>query len=50
MIPRAALPFVAFSLGQYSSVSVNGTSSDITDKALHEWLFLGVRGQFDLSL
>ncbi|HEV8247905.1 MAG TPA: hypothetical protein VGP93_19155 [Polyangiaceae bacterium] len=50
-------PFVAFSLGQYDRTSVacdgscNGLSDDsqeIDDKALHQWLFLGVRGTFVL--
>ncbi len=33
-------PFVSFSLGQYSSVEGN----DIKDKAMHQWLVLGVGG------
>lgn len=40
-------PFVGFSFGQYSSVSLNGSSGDVKDKALHEWLSFGVRGAFD---
>jgi len=41
-------PYVMFSLGQYDSADVAGTSADITDKAMHEWLSFGVRGKFDL--
>jgi len=46
-------PFVTFGLAQYSSVSLSSSgggsaSGDVTDKALHEWLFLGVRGTFVL--
>ena len=48
-------PFLSFSLGEYSrgSASVTGAgtasgSQDIQNKALHEWLTLGVRGAFDL--
>lgn len=37
-------PFADFSLGQYSSVEGN----DIAEKAMHEWLFLGLRGTYDL--
>lgn len=40
-------PYAAFSVGQYSSVSLtlNGgsASGDVADKALHEWLSFGVR-------
>jgi hypothetical protein len=49
-------PFLSFSLGQYSSYStscsgsgceaVDSGSNDIDDKALHQWLLLGVRGTF----
>ena len=43
-------PFVSFSLGQYSSQSVDpeipGLSDDIPNKAIHEWLTLGVKGSF----
>lgn len=38
-------PFVDFSLGQYSSVDPGG---DIQEKAMHQWLYLGVRGMYDL--
>ena len=48
-------PFVDFSLGQYSStkLEVNGTEipgsrGDIKDKAMHMWLYLGLRGNYDL--
>lgn len=46
-------PFVSFSMGQYSSASVTlpglgEVSGSITDKAMHEWLTLGVRGAFNL--
>jgi hypothetical protein len=45
-------PFVNFALGQYSSASatVNSMerSDDIQSKALHEWLTIGARGQFNL--
>ncbi len=51
-------PFLDFSLGQYSSGSVTTSalpvlgqpvsgSGDIQNKALHEWLTLGVRAVFD---
>jgi hypothetical protein len=54
MSPNFALgPFVSFSLAQYASGTVEvpgGTSvtMDITDKKLHEWLQLGVRGRIGL--
>jgi outer membrane protein len=47
-------PFVSFSLSQYSTadVTVPGSSlkfqGSIADKSFHEWLLLGVRGQYDL--
>lgn len=49
-------PFVSFALGQYSTYSVSGTSGgvtrsqdgDLTDTGMHEWLTIGVRGQFNL--
>lgn len=45
-------PFISFSLGQYSSASltVGGTetSADIKDKAMHQWLFLGLGGTYNL--
>jgi hypothetical protein len=43
-------PFVTFGLAQYSNVAIATTigdaSGEVNDKALHEWLFLGVRGTF----
>lgn len=48
-------PFLSFSLGQYSSTSdscsgecagFTNESEDIANKALHQWLLLGVRGTF----
>jgi hypothetical protein len=49
-------PFLSFSMGQYSSASASCSGSlcdnsdtesrDIDDKALHQWLLLGVRGTF----
>jgi outer membrane protein W len=41
-------PFLSLSLGQYSSVSSNGNSADITNKALHEWITVGAKGTFGL--
>ena len=49
-------PFISLSLGQYSSYSTTvnvantttTTSGDMTDKGLHEWLTIGVRGQYNL--
>jgi outer membrane protein W len=47
-------PFVSFSIGQFDSISTSGSLSsyvhggDITNKAIHEWLTLGVRGVFNL--
>ncbi len=37
-------PYVMYSIGQYGSVEGN----DIPNKAMHEWLSLGVMGKFDL--
>jgi outer membrane protein W len=43
-------PFLSFSIGQYSKGEVTtpaGTfEGDITDKAMHQWLTLGVKGTF----
>jgi hypothetical protein len=46
-------PFVSFSLGEFNASSANsgGTlgvpgANDITDKTLHEWLVIGVKGAF----
>jgi outer membrane protein W len=38
-------PFLSFSIGQYSKVT-GDTSGDITDKAMHEWLTIGIKGTF----
>lgn len=47
--PQFALgPYVQYALGQYDSGEINGTSADITDKAMHSWLSFGIRGKFDL--
>ena len=47
-------PFVAFTVNQFSraSVSLGGGSNpiDLTNKAIHDWMIVGVRGVFDLSL
>jgi hypothetical protein len=48
-------PFLSFSVGQYSSTSTScsgsctgltAESGDVADKAVHQWLLLGVRGTF----
>ena len=46
-------PFVSFSLGQYSSMSVSGSypggqSGGIGEKALHEWLMVGLHASLML--
>ena len=45
-------PFAALSVGQYSTVTTDGggmsSSTDIPNKAIHEWLQLGVRGRFGI--
>ena len=45
-------PFVSLSFSEYGSASTSlagsSTSSDIQNKALHEWFTFGVRGQYDL--
>jgi hypothetical protein len=45
-------PFVNFAMGQYSSYSISSggfeMSGDLAETGLHEWLTLGVRGQFNL--
>ncbi len=47
-------PFLSFSLGQYSSATIEApapigdSDGDITDKAMHEWLVIGVKGTFAL--
>jgi hypothetical protein len=37
-------PFAAYTIGQFDKVVSDGTSVDIEDTALHNWLFLGLRG------
>lgn len=42
-------PFIGFSLGQYTSVSVSGDAQKPEfDQKMHEWFTIGVRGVFDL--
>ena len=41
-------PVLSGSLGRYTSVSVNGTTSTDFATLLHAWAMLGVRGAFDL--
>ena len=46
-------PFASFNLGQFQSqtmwVSGSGeTATDVKDKAIHEWLQLGIKGTFNL--
>jgi hypothetical protein len=41
-------PFASLSFARYSSVTGGGVSADITDPAVHEWLQIGVRGNFNL--
>jgi len=46
-------PFLSFSLGQYSSATVDipglgSQSGSIDQKAMHEWLTIGVRGAFNM--
>jgi hypothetical protein len=46
-------PFLSFSIAQYSTVTAQlpgqpSTSADVTDKSMHEWLQLGVRGKFGI--
>jgi opacity protein-like surface antigen len=47
-------PFTSFSLGQFNSVSLSGAgqsgSTDITSKALHEWLLFGFKGAFSIGI
>jgi outer membrane protein W len=44
-------PFVSLSLGQFSKAKIEGggmeMDGDIEDKAMHQWLTIGVRGTFD---
>ena len=41
-------PFASFSLARYGTVDTSGTSRDVTNPAMHEWLQIGVRGSFNL--
>lgn len=41
-------PFALFSIAQYSKASEGGEDFDIDNKAMHQWLQLGIRGRFDL--
>jgi hypothetical protein len=47
-------PMIMASFGQYQSYSSSGSnngasnSGDFNNTALHEWIFLGLRGQYDL--
>jgi hypothetical protein len=48
-------PFVAFSLGQFSSCSYSGAASSlgncsIPQQSMHEWLTIGLRGAYDINL
>lgn len=47
-------PFLSFSLGKYTTQSIDGGSAtqsgDIQNTAFHEWLLLGVRGVYDIAL
>lgn len=43
-------PFVAFTVAQFTRVSDSGTSGDIADKKIHDWLIFGLRGVFDFAL
>jgi hypothetical protein len=46
-------PFLSFSMGQYSSQSMDPESplfpnGSVENKAMHEWLTLGIRGTYGL--
>lgn len=43
-------PWLSFSMAQYSKVEAGGQSADITDKAMHQWLMIGIRGVYDISM
>jgi hypothetical protein len=47
-------PFIALSFGQYKSASLSSggssQSQDIQHQSVHEWLTLGVRGAYDISI
>ncbi len=46
-------PFVAFSTSQYSTAEVGSgsvsISADVQNKAIHDWLIFGLRGQFNVN-
>jgi hypothetical protein len=47
--PQAGLgPFVSLSIAQYSAGTVDGTSGDIQQTDVHEWLQFGLRGTLNL--
>jgi hypothetical protein len=49
LAPQFSLgPFASFSFARYSSMTGGGVSVDIADPAVHEWLQIGVRGNFNL--
>jgi hypothetical protein len=41
-------PVLSTSVGRFTSITVNGTSTRDFDAAVHGWLMLGLRGAFDL--
>lgn len=45
-------PFIMFSLGQYSKFDIESplgdSDGDIEDKAMHQWLTIGLRGTLDI--
>ncbi|MDB5215694.1 MAG: hypothetical protein JWO86_3621 [Myxococcaceae bacterium] len=41
-------PVLSGSLGRFTSIAVNGTTSTDYETALHAWAMLGLRGAFDL--
>ena len=50
----APAPFATVAVGRYGTVSVDtaggSSSGDISKKALHEWIMLGLRGAFGIDL
>jgi hypothetical protein len=42
-------PFLSFSLGEFTSASIGGSSQSVSPKALHEWLTVGVKGTLGLG-
>jgi hypothetical protein len=43
-------PFATFSAAVYSNASSGGVSATNLSTAFHEWVFLGIRGAFDIAL